>query len=181
MIIDCHAHIAPPSLMAAIEKEAASFPSLRLVPDPAGGFGLCGIPEKLIEALLRADTRDLVIAANTAGTLLGGLLALHLAGVDALCDVRRLAGDQILDEHLVGVEHVVVVDVADVANGSPHDLLIVELRGGRDFTGDHHLIGLNESLARDAAGAVLSQASVEDAVGNQVGNLVGMPLANGFR
>ncbi len=40
MIIDCHAHIAPPSLMAAIEKEAASFPSLRLVPDPAGGFGL---------------------------------------------------------------------------------------------------------------------------------------------
>ena len=39
----------------------------------AGGFGLCGIPEKLIEALLRADTRDLVIAANTAGTTHHGL------------------------------------------------------------------------------------------------------------
>ncbi len=40
MIIDCHAHIAPPDLMAAIETEAATFPSLKLVPDPAGGFGL---------------------------------------------------------------------------------------------------------------------------------------------
>ncbi len=40
MIIDCHAHIAPPSLLKAIEANAASFPSLRLAPDPAGGFGL---------------------------------------------------------------------------------------------------------------------------------------------
>ena len=40
MIIDCHAHFAPPDLIADIEREASSFPSLRLVPDPAGGFGL---------------------------------------------------------------------------------------------------------------------------------------------
>jgi 3-oxoacid CoA-transferase len=33
----------------------------------AGGFGLCGIPENLIAALLRAGTRDLTIVGNNAG------------------------------------------------------------------------------------------------------------------
>jgi aminocarboxymuconate-semialdehyde decarboxylase len=40
MIIDCHAHICPPSLAEAIRAEAASFPSLKLIDDPSGGFGL---------------------------------------------------------------------------------------------------------------------------------------------
>ncbi len=33
----------------------------------AGGFGLCGIPENLIAALLRAGTRNLTIVGNNAG------------------------------------------------------------------------------------------------------------------
>ena len=33
----------------------------------AGGFGLCGIPEHLIDALLRSGTRDLTIVGNNAG------------------------------------------------------------------------------------------------------------------
>ncbi|WP_428374265.1 CoA transferase subunit A [Lichenicoccus sp.] len=33
----------------------------------AGGFGLCGIPERLIEAIERAGTRGLRIASNNAG------------------------------------------------------------------------------------------------------------------
>lgn len=33
----------------------------------AGGFGLCGIPELLIEAILKAGTRDLTIASNNCG------------------------------------------------------------------------------------------------------------------
>jgi 3-oxoacid CoA-transferase subunit A len=32
-----------------------------------GGFGLCGIPEKLIDALWRKGTRDLTIVSNNAG------------------------------------------------------------------------------------------------------------------
>jgi 3-oxoacid CoA-transferase subunit A len=32
-----------------------------------GGFGLCGIPENLIEAVRRKGTRDLTIASNNAG------------------------------------------------------------------------------------------------------------------
>ena len=32
-----------------------------------GGFGLCGIPENLIAALLKVGSRDLVVASNNAG------------------------------------------------------------------------------------------------------------------
>ena len=50
--------------------------------------------------------------------LLRRLLALRRPRVHALGDVRALAGDQIGDEHLVGVKHIVVMDVAD-ARGWP--------------------------------------------------------------
>ena len=33
----------------------------------AGGFGLCGIPENLIKAIVDAGTKDLVVASNNAG------------------------------------------------------------------------------------------------------------------
>jgi 3-oxoacid CoA-transferase subunit A len=33
----------------------------------AGGFGLCGIPERLIDAIVRSGVKDLVIASNNAG------------------------------------------------------------------------------------------------------------------
>ncbi len=33
-----------------------------------GGFGLCGIPENLIQAILRKGTRDLTVISNNAGT-----------------------------------------------------------------------------------------------------------------
>lgn len=41
------------------------------IPDGAkllvGGFGLCGIPENLIDSLLRKGTKDLTIVSNNAG------------------------------------------------------------------------------------------------------------------
>lgn len=39
MIIDCHAHIVPPSLLAAIRDNADQFPSLKLIPE-GDAFGL---------------------------------------------------------------------------------------------------------------------------------------------
>lgn len=32
-----------------------------------GGFGLCGVPENLLEALLEVGTKDFTIASGTAG------------------------------------------------------------------------------------------------------------------
>jgi aminocarboxymuconate-semialdehyde decarboxylase len=43
MIIDCHAHLVPPSLLEAIRTKAQEFPSVRLVEDGAGfGFSFAG-------------------------------------------------------------------------------------------------------------------------------------------
>ena len=43
MMIDCHAHFVPPSLLDAVRREAGAFPSLRLVEDGASfGFSFSG-------------------------------------------------------------------------------------------------------------------------------------------
>jgi aminocarboxymuconate-semialdehyde decarboxylase len=43
MIIDCHAHLVPPSLIEAMRAQAPSFPSLKLVPADSGfGFSFAG-------------------------------------------------------------------------------------------------------------------------------------------
>src|ERR1700732_1920522 len=39
----------------------------------AGGFGLCGIPEKLIAALRESGIKDLTVASNNAGVDAAGL------------------------------------------------------------------------------------------------------------
>jgi aminocarboxymuconate-semialdehyde decarboxylase len=43
MIIDCHSHLVPASLLEAVRKESGSFPSLRLIEDGASfGFSFSG-------------------------------------------------------------------------------------------------------------------------------------------
>jgi aminocarboxymuconate-semialdehyde decarboxylase len=43
MIIDCHAHLVPPSLLDAIRSDAKSFPSIRLIEDGSSlGFSFAG-------------------------------------------------------------------------------------------------------------------------------------------
>jgi hypothetical protein len=118
--------------------------------------------------------------ALVAGALLRGLFALGLLRVDALGNIRRLAREVIVDENGVGVKHVVVVHVADVANGSADDRFVVQLRLRGDLAGDDHHVGLHHGFAGDAAEAILRQAGIEDAVGDQVSDLIGVTLANGF-
>ena len=116
-----------------------------------------------------------------AGTLLGGLLALGLARIDALGNVGRLTREVVIDEDAVRVEHVVRIHVADVADGRAHDGLVVELGGRGDLAGEDDHVRLDHGLAGDAAMAVLREAGVEHAVRNQVGNLVGMAFAHRLR
>ena len=43
MIVDCHAHLVPPELLAAIRKDAAKFPNVRLIEDGASlAFSFAG-------------------------------------------------------------------------------------------------------------------------------------------
>ena len=115
-----------------------------------------------------------------AGTHLGVLLAFGLTLVDALGDVGRLLREQVGDEDLVGVEDVVVVHVADLADGRADDFLEINLRLRGEFAGDDDVVALDQGLAGDAGETVLREARIEDGVRDAVGDLIGVALADGF-
>ena len=115
-----------------------------------------------------------------AGALLGGFLAVRGLGIDALGDVGALRGDRVHDEHLVGVKNIIVVRVADFANGLTGNGAEVKFRLGGDFAADHDQVALGVGLARDAAAGILRQTGVEDGVGNCVADFVRMAFADGL-
>ena len=89
-------------------------------------------------------------------------------------------GDDGVHEHLVGVEHVVVVHVADFADGLAGDLDEIELGLGGDFAADDDDVGFGVALAGDAAELVLREAGVQHGIGNGVANLVRVAFADGL-
>ena len=115
-----------------------------------------------------------------AGALLGGFFALGLLCVDTLRDVLALLGDGFGDDHLVGVEDIIVVDVADFSDGSAHDFFEIELGVGGNLSGQHNHVALHEGFAGHAAFFVLREAGVEHGVGDGVANLVGVAFAHRF-
>ena len=78
------------------------------------------------------------------------------------------------------MENVVVIHIADLADGIADDGVVIELRLGGDFAAHDDDIALGVGLAGDAAVRVLREAGVEDGVGNGVANFVGMAFANGL-
>ena len=111
---------------------------LRVGPQPRHLAGLADAGEFAAETMREHDGRGHQLGRFiagvaeheplVAGALLGSLLALGLAGVHALRDVGRLLRDDRVDENLVGMEHVVVVHVADFADGVAGDFGEIELR-----------------------------------------------------
>ncbi len=66
-----------------------------------GGFGLCGIPRVLIQAVLDAGTRDLEVVSNNCGVDGGGLgLLLEAAGRRFGDTARELYSPQCFAETL---------------------------------------------------------------------------------
>jgi len=116
-----------------------------------------------------------------AGALLGSFLALGLAGIHTLRDVGRLLRDNGVHEDLVGVEHVVVVHIADFADGVAGDFGEVKPGARGDFAADDDDVGFGVTFAGDAAEPVLREAGVQHGVRNGVTNLVRMAFADGLR
>ena len=164
---------------------------LRVRAQPRHLAGLADAGEFAAEAMREHDGRGHQLGrfvagiteheALVAGALLGGFLALGLAGVHALRDVGRLLRDDGVHEHLVGMEHVVVVHVADFADGVAGDFGEVEFGARGDFAADDDDVGFGVAFAGDAAEFVLRQAGVQHGVGNGVANLVRMAFADGLR
>ena len=71
------ARISPDSHNAMDKRIASADAAIAKLTDGAtilvGGFGLCGVPEHLIDAVRRKGTRNLTIASNNAGTDNAGL------------------------------------------------------------------------------------------------------------
>ncbi len=124
-----------------------------------------------------AEHHPLVAGAGDVELVVVCCVGASLVGlVDALRDVRRLLVDRV--EHRAGVrrEAEVGVGVADVADRLARDLLDVDVGLGRDLAGDDDQAGVDERLARDAAVRFVGEDGVEHAVGDLVGDLVGMAL-----
>lgn len=126
--------------------------------------------------------------ALVASALFGGFFALGFFGVDALGDVGGLGGKEVGNEDFVGVENIVVMHVADSADGIADNFLYInDLADGLgadfwdgDLATDDDLIGLYEGLASDAGGLVDFKAGIENGIGNGVADFIGMALANGL-
>src|SRR4051794_17386479 len=124
-----------------------------------------------------------------ARALFGSVFSFRRARIDSLRDVGRLAGENVLDVDLVRVKNVVVVYVPDLAHAFAHDLrngksgfertVLGQIRNG-DFSADNNGVTLGVSLARDSTILVLTNAGIEDGVGNGVTDFVGMTFADRF-
>ena len=142
---------------------------------PLGQFaGLADRREVTAEAVRKHDRRGHQLGGFLAGVaehealVTGALFRLLFAfgghGVHALADVGALGRQPIGDEHRIGMEHVVFVDVPDATNRLADDLVVVKLRLGGDFTGDDHHVALDQGFAGHAALFVLGQARIKDGV-----------------
>ena len=119
-----------------------------------------------------AEHQALVAGADV---LARGGVVVHAHG-----DVGRLFVDGDQHRAVVGADAHVGVGVADVADHFADDLLHVDRGLGRDLAGDDAQAGGDHRLAGDAAHRVLGEQGVEHAVGDLVGQLVGMAHADGF-
>jgi hypothetical protein len=72
------------------------------------------------------------------------------------------------------------VVVADLADGIPHDLFVVDDRAGGDLPGQQHHAGLGQGLAGDAGVRILGEDRVHHGIGDLVRHLVRMTLGNGL-
>lgn len=97
--------------------------------------------------------------------------------VETLGNIGRLLLDG--DEEVKGlvVKALGGVIVTDVLDGVADNLLVVDLALGGDLAEDHDHASLGGGLASNLGHRVLSQARIENGVGNLIGNLVGMALA----
>jgi hypothetical protein len=103
------------------------------------------------------------------------------ARIDSHGDVARLFADELSDANAVGVECFGRVDVADFADRSARDRLVVDVCARRDLAGQDNLPALTQHFTGDAAVRITGEMRVENRVGDVIANLVGMSLADRFR
>ena len=85
---------------AAAALEGALFDGMHIA---AGGFGLCGIPENLINAIRAAGTKDITVYSNNAGVDDFGLgLLLQTRQIKKMCSSYVGENDLFMQQYLAG-------------------------------------------------------------------------------
>ncbi len=89
----------------------------------AGGFGLCGIPELLIDAIVESGVKDLTIASNNCGV--DGF------GLGKLLDTRQITGEEARNHPMghvltraIGVDPIVRIDMRAI-DVEPDDIFLL--------------------------------------------------------
>ena len=130
--------------------------------------------QPLAQPVRQHDRQRHQLRRLAAGVAEHQALVAGAAGVHAHRDVGRLAVDRGDDAAGVAVEPVLGVGVADFPDGLADQLLHVDVGVGRDLAGDEAEAGRDERLARHAAGRILREDRIQDAVRNLIGDLVRM-------
>src|SRR5271156_4203798 len=135
--------------------------------------------------LVREAVRELDGHGHQLGSFVAGVaehqaLVASAAGVYAHGDVWRLFMDGADDAAGFSVETEFGAGVADVANDFACQVGKIHVSGGGDFAGDDYESSGDQGLAGHAAHGIVGDDSIEDCVGNLVGDFVGMTLGYGF-
>ena len=136
-----------------------------------------------------------VIASETehqsliARTLFGPLFAFGPASINPLGNIVGLMSNDGIDEDFARVKNIVVVDVANFADGVADDLIN---RDGRFqvrifrqirncyLAANDHEVTFSVGLASDPAALVARDTGVKHRVRDGVANFIGMTFADGF-
>ncbi|RMU44311.1 hypothetical protein ALP28_05422 [Pseudomonas savastanoi pv. nerii] len=112
--------------------------------------------------------------------LVASALIFRLAAVNALGDVYRLFADDVHHAASRAVETDVGAVVADVEDDVTHDVFQIDPGRSRHFASDDCHTGLDQCFARYTGVFVFSDDSVQNRVGNLVGDLVRMSFGHGL-
>lgn len=147
---------------------------------------VAGISHSLVE-LVREDDgqwkelRGLVSGITEHDTLVASTEILEaLLVVETLSNVGALLFNGNENVASLVVKALGGIIVSNVLDGVTDDLLVVQASLGGDFAKDHDHTGLGGRLAGDLGGRVVLQAGIEDGIGNLIGNLVRVTLADRF-
>jgi 3-oxoacid CoA-transferase subunit A len=106
-----------------------------------GGFGLCGIPEHLIDALRRKGTKNLTVASNNAGTD-GAGLGLLLQNRQIKKMISTYVGENKLFEQLVlsGEVQVELNPQGTFSAPTGYGTMVAEGKETREFNGRQYVL-----------------------------------------
>ncbi|KPW19016.1 Uncharacterized protein ALO83_00811 [Pseudomonas cannabina pv. alisalensis] len=152
---------------------------------PRQQAGLAGFGLALHQLVREGDRRWHQHVGFVAGVaehqaLVASALIFRLAAVDALSDIHRLFADDV--HHAAGraVEADVGAVVANVEDDVTHDVFEIDPGRSRHFASDDRHTGFDQCFACYAGVFVFSDDSVQNRVGNLVGDLVRMPFGHGL-